>query len=385
MATSTPKVASPDYKLQTDVDGDKQVHTSGPANVSRDLPPTTSVSIPTLSSSSDVFAGMAPLHRPEFDSLVELVKVLRDDFRRESEMVKPDIAVLKERVRESVLSYDNTKKELQKYIQAEKENVENTHSRLNNSVGFILDEIENMKLDLDTQDSNSQDLLEWRSAANTELVNIASKVDRIELHVGLHKKMLTNLRKDYGEDHGTLLRMERTMKSIELNSDKMADMIKQCVMKINDTEKKINTSIMEIKAHTETQLKVMNTHLRKAIDNKIESNYSLNQKSLGLLVKKINILEGYKTENQAAIKNIVEVTAIFQENLANFISEYTIFKRRHSEAIGQLDHTVSEVSSLKRSISAQQSKILAMKETLLRTMHASNDALKRSVIEGSKA
>ena len=132
------------------------------------------------------------------------------------------------------------------------------------------------------------------------------------------------------------------MKSIELNSDKMADMIKQCVMKINDTEKKINTSITEIKAHTETQMKVMNTHLRKAIDRKIESNYSLNQKSLGLLVKKINILEGYKTENQAAIKNIVEVTAIFQENLANFISEYTIFKRRHSEAIGQ-DHTVSEV------------------------------------------
>ena len=57
------------------------------------------------------------------DSLVELVKVLRDDFRRESEMVKPDIAVLKERVL-SVLSYDNTKKELQQYIQAEKENVE---------------------------------------------------------------------------------------------------------------------------------------------------------------------------------------------------------------------------------------------------------------------
>ena len=52
-----------------------------------------------------------------------------------------------------------------------------------------------MKLDLDTQDSNSQDLLEWRSAANTELVNIASKVDRIELHVSLHKKMLKNLRK----------------------------------------------------------------------------------------------------------------------------------------------------------------------------------------------
>ena len=109
MATSSAKVTAPDDKLQTNVGEDS------PANISRDLPPTTSVSIPTLSSRSNVFAGLAPLHRPEFDSLVELVKVLRDDFRRESEMVKPDIAVLKERVRESVLSYDNTKKELQQY------------------------------------------------------------------------------------------------------------------------------------------------------------------------------------------------------------------------------------------------------------------------------
>ena len=138
-------------------------------------------------------------------------------------------------------------------MEKEKDNVENTHSRLNNSVGFILEEIENIKEDIDTQDNNSQDLLEWRSAANTELVNIASKVDRIELHVGMHKKMLTNLRNDYGEDHGRLLRMERTLKSIELNSDKMSDMIKQCVLKMNEIDKKVNTSMVEIKAYTDTQ------------------------------------------------------------------------------------------------------------------------------------
>ena len=100
---------------------------------------------------------MAPLHRPEFDSLVDLVKVLREDFRRESEVVKPDIAILKERVRESVIQYDSAKKEMQNYMRVEKESVENTHSRLNSSVGFILEEIENIKEDIDTQDSNSQD------------------------------------------------------------------------------------------------------------------------------------------------------------------------------------------------------------------------------------
>ena len=108
MATPSAKETLPGYKLQTNLDEDKQGRTSA-ADFARDLPPTTSVSIPAAYSSPNAFAAMAPLHRPEFDSLVELVKVLRDDFRRESEMVKPDIAVLKERVRESVLSYDNTK------------------------------------------------------------------------------------------------------------------------------------------------------------------------------------------------------------------------------------------------------------------------------------
>ena len=53
------------------------------------LPPTTSIPIPPTSQKRNIFAGMAPLHRPEFDSLVNLVKVLREDFRRESEVVKP--------------------------------------------------------------------------------------------------------------------------------------------------------------------------------------------------------------------------------------------------------------------------------------------------------
>ena len=348
-------------------------------NNNDNLPPTTSIPIPPTSQKRNIFAGMAPLHRPEFDSLVNLVKVLREDFRRESEVVKPDIAILKERVRESVIQYDSAKKEMQNYMRVEKESVENTHSRLNSSVGFILEEIENIKEDIDTQDSNSQDLLEWRSAANTELVNIASKVDRIELHVGLHKKMLTNLRNDYGEDHGTLLRMERTLKSVEIHSDKMSDMIKQCVLKINEMDKKVSTSMMEIKAYTDTQMNTINTHLRKAIDHKIESNHNLSQKSIGLLVNKLKTLEGYKNENQEAIKNIVEVTTIFQENLANFISEYTIFKRRQSENMGKLDETISDVSALKRTANAQHSKILAMRESLIRTMHASNDVLKKSI------
>jgi chromosome segregation ATPase len=344
---------------------------------SNSLPATTSMPIPPTSAKRNIFSGMAPLHRPEFDSLVNIVKVLREDFRREREMVKPDIAILKEKVRESVLQYDSTKKELQKYMEKEKDNVENTHSRLNNSVGFILEEIENIKEDIDTQDNNSQDLLEWRSAANTELVNIASKVDRIELHVGMHKKMLTNLRNDYGEDHGRLLRMERTLKSIELNSDKMSDMIKQCVLKMNEIDKKVNTSMVEIKAYTDTQMNVINTHLRKAIDRKLESNFKLNQKSIRLLVNKINTLEGYKNENQEAIKNIVEVTTIFQENLANFISEYTISKRRQSEAMGKLDETISDVSTIKRTLNAHDGKILAMRESVIRALHASNSTLKQ--------
>ena len=68
----------------------------------------------TLSSSSDVFAGMAPLHRPEFDARRISKKVFGMTFGEKVKMVKPDIAVLKERVRESVLSYDNTKERVAK-------------------------------------------------------------------------------------------------------------------------------------------------------------------------------------------------------------------------------------------------------------------------------
>merc|ERR1711991_269267 len=83
------------------------------------LPPTTPIPTPPSMSSRSIFSSMAPLHRPEFDSLVNIVKTLREDFRRESEMVKPDIAILKERVRESVLQYENAKQELEKYMQIE--------------------------------------------------------------------------------------------------------------------------------------------------------------------------------------------------------------------------------------------------------------------------
>ena len=47
--------------------------------------------------------------------------------------------------------------------------------------------------------------------------------------------------------------------------------------------------------------------------------------------------------------------------------------------MGKLDETISDVSALKRTANAQHSKILAMRESLIRTMHASNDVLKKSI------
>ena len=40
---------------------------------------------------ADPFEAMAPLHRPEFDALVDVVKTLREDFRREHKSIIPKL------------------------------------------------------------------------------------------------------------------------------------------------------------------------------------------------------------------------------------------------------------------------------------------------------
>ena len=324
---------------------------------------------------SDPFEAMAPLHRPEFDALVDVVKVLRDDFRMEHKTIVPKVDNLRRQVN-TVTSNQNTfidKMEAQ--LNDSEVRLEQTRKHLVTSFDATVDEFENIKEDLHSNGNRVEELFNWRAAANSEAVDLNSRISALELQFGLQKQMVHNLRSDYAEDHESILRMQRSISRLELNQDTLLSEIKKCKDVSESAQKQIKGAFLEVKSHCNQMLSASDVNLRKQLNERMSNNSNNYGKEIDILATKINELMSQQTANEGAISSVVEASSVFQDNLASIVSEYTILNRRQAETMSRVDKLDSDEREVRHMVKGLQGSVLASRESAIRNIERSCSSL----------
>lgn len=324
---------------------------------------------------SDPFEAMAPLHRPEFDALVDVVKVLREDFRLEHKTILPKVDNLRRQVNSVTNSQNSFQDKLEAQLNESEVRLEETRKHLVASFDATVDEFENIKENLHSNTNKLDELFSWRAAANSETVDLNSRLSALELQFGLQKKMVQNLRSDYAEDHEAILRLQRSVSHLELNQDTLLNEIKKCTAVSETVQTQLKGAFLEVQSQCKQTLNASELNLRKSVNDKLSSNSNMIEKEIKILVTKINELMAQQAANEGAIASVVEASSVFQDNLASIVSEYTILNRRQAETMGRMDKLDNEKRELRNTVKGLQGSILATRESTIRNIESTCSSL----------
>ena len=332
----------------------------------------------------DPFEAMAPLHRPEFDALVDVVKTLREDLRREHKDFKPTLELLEAKVEQYARGQIEVQKKTTSHISVSGEKIERIQNTLANAVDTTLDELENLKEDLDINANNISELMSWRASANKESVEVSSRVDRLELQFGLQKQMVGNLRNDYAEDHASVLRLQRSINHLEFNQDNLANEMKKCVAKSMEIKKNLEGAFAEVKSYCDGTITEHEVSARRRTNERLQTETSRFNSEIEMISQKVSDLMAQQKANEGAISSIVGATSIFQDNLGSIISEYNVLKRRSAESMSRMDNLESSQTDQRRHIKNLEGSVLAARESSIRSIEASCSSLEARMRDAVK-